>query len=79
MGDSAPAPLTTAERVALTVAVETLRQTALNLRKDWDLFAVTHPDRATPDVHKGFLMAVHRIGHAIANIERNTNAEDLRS
>lgn len=74
MSGGASAPLTPAERVALTVAAETLRQTALNLRKDWELFAVTHPDKATPEVHKGFLMAVHRIGHAAANIERNTHA-----
>jgi hypothetical protein len=73
MSDGAPASLTPAERVALAVAAETLQQTALTLRKEWNLFAVNHPDKATPEVHRGFLMAVHRIGHMAADIERNAN------
>ena len=72
MTDSAPAPLTEAERVALRVSAETLRHTTNILRSEWDTFALAHPDKATPDVHRGYLLAVQRITHLVSDIERNT-------
>lgn len=72
MSGSAPAPLTPGERVALRVSAETLRHTTQVLQFDWDTFAVAHPDKATPDVHRGYLLAVQRISHMVADIERNT-------
>lgn len=79
MTDSAPAPLTRAERVALRVSVETLRHTTQVLRSEWDTFASAHPDRATPDVHRGYLLAVQRINHMVSDIERNANAQDFQA
>jgi hypothetical protein len=72
MSGDAPAPLTPAERVALRVSAETLRHTAQILRFDWDTFALAHPDKATPETHRGYLLAIQRIGHMVADIERNT-------
>lgn len=72
MSGSPPAPLTPAERVALSVAAETLQQTALILRQEWNLFEVNYPDRATSEVYRGFLMAVHRIGRMATDIERKS-------
>lgn len=71
MTDSAPAPLTGAERVALRVSAETLRHTTVVLRFDWDTFALAHPDKATPDVHRGYQLAIQRITHMMIDIERN--------
>jgi hypothetical protein len=58
--------------VVLRVAAETLRHTALTLRTEWDVFVAAHPDKATPAVHRGYLLAIQRIGHMVADIERNT-------
>lgn len=73
MSDSTPAPLTSAERVALRIAAQTLRQAAETLRREWYVFEEKHPDKATSEVCRGYLMAIHRIGHMADDIERNAN------
>jgi hypothetical protein len=76
--DSAPAPLTAAERVALTIAAQTLRSTVATLNEEWAVFVMNNPDKVTPDIHRGYLLAVHRIAGIADNIERNRNAQGVR-
>lgn len=71
MADSAPAPLTDAERVALGLSSQVLRSAAATLRTEWAQFEKDHPGRATDDVTRGFLMAVKRISYMADAIERN--------
>lgn len=78
MSGNTPAPLTPAERVVLRVSAQTLRHTTQVLRFDWATFAVAHPDKATPDVHRGYLLAIQRISHMVTDIERNANAQGVQ-
>jgi len=70
--DSAPAPLTAAERVALAIAAQTLRSTVATLNEEWAVFVMNHPNRVTPEIHRGYLLAVHRVAGIADNIGRNT-------
>lgn len=79
MTDGAPAPLTQAERVALTIAAQTLSTTVENLWMQWEHLKETHPEQITPEVRKGFKIALHWMSVRAENIERNAKSGEADS
>lgn len=77
MTDSAPAPLTAAERVALRIAAEALKAALVDMDMRWDHLKETHPHLITSDARRGFTIARHWLFVRYEIAERNRNAQGV--